>query len=165
MATAIFYGSSTGNTEDIANRISEHLGNLDVYDISNQGLDPIKDYDKLIIGLSTWGDGDLQSDFEDIWSDFEEYDFSKKTIALFGLGDQDGYEDEFVNALGTMYKVLKAKGATIIGFTSIEGFEYNESTAEIGNQFCGLVIDEDNQNDLSDERISSWISDIRSEIL
>ncbi|NQY21230.1 MAG: flavodoxin [Campylobacteraceae bacterium] len=165
MATAIFYGSSTGNTEDIANRISEHLGNLDVYDISNQGLDPIKDYDKLIIGLSTWGDGDLQSDFEDIWSDFEEYDFSDKTIALFGLGDQDGYEDEFVNALGTMYKVLKAKGATIIGFTSIEGFEYNESTAEIGNQFCGLVIDEDNQNDLSDERISSWISDIRSEIL
>ena len=165
MATAIFYGSSTGNTEDIANRISEHLGNLDVYDISNQGLDPIKDYDKLIIGLSTWGDGDLQSDFEDIWSDFEEYDFSKKTIALFGLGDQDGYEDEFVNALGTMYKVLKAKGATIIGFTSIEGFEYNISTAQIDDQFCGLVIDEDNQNDLSDERISSWISDIRSEIL
>ncbi|MCJ8326999.1 MAG: flavodoxin [Campylobacterales bacterium] len=165
MATAIFYGSSTGNTEDIANRISEQLGNLDVYDISNQGLDPIKDYDKLIIGLSTWGDGDLQSDFEDIWSDFEEYDFSKKTIALFGLGDQDGYEDEFVNALGTMYKVLKAKGATIIGFTSIEGFEYNISTAQIDDQFCGLVIDEDNQNDLSDERISSWISDIRSEIL
>lgn len=165
MATAIFYGSSTGNTEDIANRISEQLGNLDVYDISNQGLDPIKDYDKLIIGLSTWGDGDLQSDFEDIWSDFEEYDFSKKTIALFGLGDQDGYEDEFVNALGTMYKVLKAKGATIIGFTSIEGFEHNISTAQIDDQFCGLVIDEDNQNDLSDERISSWISDIRSEIL
>ncbi|NQY53304.1 MAG: flavodoxin [Campylobacteraceae bacterium] len=165
MATAIFYGSSTGNTEDIANRISEQLGNLDVYDISNQGLDPIKDYDKLIIGLSTWGDGDLQSDFEDIWSDFEEYDFSKKTIALFGLGDQDGYEDEFVNALGTMYKVLKAKGATIIGFTSIEGFEYNISTAQIDDKFCGLVIDEDNQNDLSDERISSWISDIRSEIL
>lgn len=165
MATAIFYGSSTGNTEDIANRIAKKLGDIEVFDISNSGLSKIKDYDKLILGISTWGDGDLQDDWEDLWSDFEDTDLKNTTIALFGLGDQDGYEDEFVNALGTMYLSLKDKAVDIIGFTSTEGYEHRESTAQIDNQFVGLVIDEDNQNELSDKRIDSWINNIKDKIL
>ncbi len=165
MATAIFYASSVGNTEDIAKRLSTKLGDIDTYNICDEGIQKINNYEKIIFGVSTWGDGDLQDDWEDSWGDFCDINFSEKTIALFGLGDQDSYADTFVDGLGTMYDALKDTGANIIGFTSIEGFEHEESTAQIENEFVGLVLDEDNQDDLSEERIDAWINTIKERIL
>ncbi len=165
MATAIFYASSVGNTEDIAKRLATKLGDIDTYNICDEGIQKINNYEKIIFGVSTWGDGDLQDDWEDSWGDFCDINFSEKTIALFGLGDQDSYADTFVDGLGTMYDALKDTGANIIGFTSIEGFEHEESTAQIENEFVGLVLDEDNQDDLSEERIDAWINTIKERIL
>lgn len=165
MNTAIFYASSTGNTEAIAKEISKKLNNIKLYNICDDGIEKISNYDKLIFGTPTWGEGDLQDDWEDVWNDFSKLDFTNKTVALFGLGDQDSYGDEFVNALGTMYETIKENGAKVIGFTSTEGYEYDESTAEIDNNFVGLVIDEDNQEELTDERIDSWIETIEKDIL
>ncbi|NQY22566.1 MAG: flavodoxin [Campylobacteraceae bacterium] len=165
MATAIFYASSVGNTEDIAKRLSTKLGDIDTYNICDEGIEKINNYEKIIFGVSTWGDGDLQDDWEDSWGDFCDINFSNKTIALFGLGDQDSYADTFVDGLGTMYEALKDTGANIIGFTSVDGFEHEESTAQIENEFVGLVLDEDNQDDLSEERIDAWIDTIKERIL
>lgn len=165
MVTAIYYATSTGNTEDIAKDINEKIGNIDIYDIANDGFKNIKNYDKLIFGISTWGSGDLQDDWESLWDDFISIDFSNKTIALFALGDQDSYEDEFVNALGTLYEHLRHTSANIIGFTSVNGYEHEESTAQIGEKFVGLVIDEDNQDDLTQDRINSWVDEIKGDIL
>ena len=165
MATAIFYASSVGNTEDIAKRLSTKLGDIDTYNICDEGIEKINNYEKIIFGVSTWGDGDLQDDWEDSWGDFCDINFSNKTIALFGLGDQDSYADTFVDGLGTMYEALKDTGANIIGFTSCDGFEHEESTAQIENEFVGLVLDEDNQDDLSEERIDAWIDTIKERIL
>ena len=165
MATAIFYASSVGNTEDIAKRLSTKLGDIDTYNICDEGIEKINNYEKIIFGVSTWGDGDLQDDWEDSWGDFCDINFSNKTIALFGLGDQDSYADTFVEGLGTMYEALKDTGANIIGFTSVDGFEHEESTAQIENEFVGLVLDEDNQDDLSEERIDAWIDTIKERIL
>lgn len=165
MATAIFYASSVGNTEDIAKRLSTKLGDIATYNICDEGIQKINNYEKIIFGVSTWGDGDLQDDWEDSWGDFCDINFSDKTIALFGLGDQDSYADTFVDGLGTMYEALKDTGANIIGFTSVDGFEHEESTAQIENEFVGLVLDEDNQDDLSEERIDAWIDTIKERIL
>lgn len=165
MTTALFYASSTGNTEDIANKIASSLGEIKIFDISNEDINEINNYDKVILGVSTWGDGELQDDWDEIWDDFCKLDLSNKTIALFGLGDQDGYGDEFCNALGIVYEHIKTTGANIIGFTSTKGYEYEESKAQIGEEFVGLVIDEDNQDELTDERIEAWTTIIKPSIL
>ncbi|AXH10426.1 flavodoxin [Malaciobacter halophilus] len=167
MATAIFYASSTGNTEEIASKIIDKLGLENSYNISNnqEDIKNIQKYDKLILATSTWGDGDLQDDWDESWDEFKQIDFSNKTVALVALGDQEGYDDTFVNSLGTMYEQVKAQGANIIGFTSTAGYEFEESTAVIDDEFVGLVIDEDNQDDLTDERIDAWIEDIKDDIL
>ena len=164
MSTALFYASSTGNTEDVAKRIVESLeADIKTYDISNDGCDAIADCEKVILGVSTWGEGDLQDDWEDIWSDFCEIDFSGKTVALFGLGDQEGYAEEFVDALGTLYEQVQTAGANVIGFTSID--DHDESKAQVDGQFVGLVVDEDNQDDLTQERIEAWTNSIKTSIL
>ena len=157
---AIFYATSTGNTELIANKIQEKLDDFELIDISSDGIDKINDCESVILGVSTWGYGDLQDDWEDCLEDLKEIDFTGKKLAIFGLGDQDGYEDTFVDAMGIIYEVLKDNGAAIYGETSTEGYTYDESKAEVNDKFVGLVIDEDNQDELTDSRIESWCEKI-----
>jgi flavodoxin I len=165
MATAIFYASSTGNSEEIANKISSELNKVEVFDLAGTKIDKMNEYDKLILGGSTWGDGELNDDWEDVWGDFSKLDLSKKTIALFGLGDQESYCDEFCSAMGIIYEQIVNTKAKIIGFTSSEGYYHDASKAQLNNQFVGLAIDEDNQSDLTDRRIKDWVNTIREEIL
>jgi flavodoxin I len=169
MSSAIFYGSSTGNTENAAKQIREELGGKDViklFDISTSGVDKIKEYDKLIIGVSTWGEGDLQDDWDEIFEEFKNIDFSNKTVAFFGLGDQESYSDEYVDAMATLYEVVsQQEGANIIGSWPIDKYEFDESRAVVNGEFVGLALDEDNQSELTPERIKTWCSQIKEQIL
>ena len=165
MATAIFFASSTGNSEEIASKISSLLNNIEVFDLSETNVEKINDYDKIILGGSTWGDGELNDDWEDVWGDFCKLDLSSKTIALFGLGDQESYSDEFCSALGIIYEQVDSMGAKIVGLTSSEGYYHDASKAQIKDKFVGLVLDEDNQDDLTDERIKNWVNEIKEDIL
>ena len=165
MATAIFFASSTGNSEEIANKISAALNDIQVFDLAGTKIEKINEYDKLILGSSTWGDGELNDDWEDAWGDFCKLDLSNKTIALFGLGDQESYSDEFCSALGIIYEQINKSGAKIVGFTSTEGYYHDASKAQIDDKFVGLIIDEDNQSDLTDERINNWVNEIKEDIL
>ena len=60
--TGVFYGSTTGTTESVANLIAEKLGiaQADVHDVSKMSADVAGAYEALILGTSTWGDGELQ---------------------------------------------------------------------------------------------------------
>ena len=165
MSTAIFYASSTGNSDEVASKISSALGEIEVFNLANTKVDKINEYDKVILGGSTWGDGELNDDWEDAWVDFCKLDLSNKTIALFGLGDQESYSDEFCSALGIIYEQLLSSKAKIIGFTSTEGYYHDASKAQIDNNFVGLVIDEDNQSELTDKRIEDWVQNIKEDIL
>lgn len=165
MSTAIFFASSTGNSEEIANKIATNLGGIEVFDLAGTKVDKINDYDKVILGGSTWGDGELNDDWEDAWGDFCKLDLSNKTIALFGLGDQESYSDEFCSAMGLIYEHISQTNAKIVGFTSTEGYYHDGSKAQIEDKFVGLVIDEDNQSDLTQERIENWVNEIKEDIL
>ena len=165
MATAIFFASSTGNSEEIANKIASKLGDIEVFDLAGTKIEKINNYDKIILGGSTWGDGELNDDWEDVWGNFCKLDLSNKTIALFGLGDQESYSDEFCSALGIIYEQVINSKAKVIGFTSTEGYYHDASKAQIDNNFVGLVIDEDNQSELTDKRIEDWVQNIKEDIL
>ncbi|WP_419764621.1 MAG: flavodoxin [Arcobacter sp.] len=155
----LFYGSDTGATETIVEDVKSAFSKeITLHNISETSKEDIEQYDKIIFASSTWGDGDLQADWEDFEANLEEIDFSNKTIALIGVGDQEGYEDTFCNALGHLYKYVQE--ANIVGFTSTDGYEFEESTAVVNDQFVGLVLDEDNQSELSKDRIESWVKDI-----
>lgn len=60
----------------------------------------------IIIGHSTWYDGELQSDFEAFFDEFQTIDFTYKIVALYGLGDQYGYDEYFVDGLGVLGEVV-----------------------------------------------------------
>ncbi|WP_317929294.1 flavodoxin FldB [Halioxenophilus sp. WMMB6] len=163
----LFFGSDEGNTESVAEKIQSCLGSdvVDIHDIADVTQLEFDQYDKIILGISTWDFGQIQSDWEEFWPDLEALDFSGKTIALFGLGDQFGYGDFFLDALGMLHDVCLDSGAHIIGHWSAEGYEFDASKAYLEDEHCfvGLGIDEDQQEDLSTGRINRWCQQIHQE--
>nr|WP_321268395.1 flavodoxin [uncultured Sulfurimonas sp.] len=158
----LFYASSTGNTENIANKIKNKMTDVEVelHNISECSDDALDKYKFIIIGASTWGEGDLQDDWEDYFPNLQKTDFSTKTVALFGLGDQEEYCDNYLDAMGIIYDEVIKNGATVVGSWPTEGYEHDESRAIQNGEFVGLALDEDNQEELSDERIEVWIEQI-----
>ncbi len=63
----VFYGSTTGTTEDLARRIAEKLDvpSAHVFDVSKLTEALVNEYDVLVLGSSTWGAGELQDDWYD----------------------------------------------------------------------------------------------------
>lgn len=168
MKIGLFYGSTTCYTEIVAEKIQATMTeySVDIYNIKNDSLDKTADYDVLIFGISTWDYGELQEDWESRWNDIATLDLSNKVIALYGMGDQIGYTEWFQDALGLLHEQVIAQDPYIIGFWPNQGYEFSASKGLTEDQkhFVGLSLDEDNQYDLTDERISLWCKKITQEI-
>ncbi len=163
----LFYGSDDGNTESIAQRIRQRIGKdlIDLHDIADVTQLDFENYDKIILGIPTWDFGQIQSDWEEFWDDISAVDFQGKTVAMFGLGDQFGYGDFFLDAMGMLHDVVKAGGAKMIGYWSDEGYEFDASKAWLKEQgkFVGLGLDEDQQAALTAARLNQWCKQICEE--
>lgn len=163
----LFFGSDDGNTESVSHRIADRLeeGVLDILDISDANQMSFADYDAIMLGIPTWDFGQIQSDWEEFWDDMLEVDFTGKKVALFGLGDQFGYGDFFLDAMGMLHDVIKENGATIIGHWSVEGYEFDASKAltEDKRHFVGLALDEDQQPEQTSARLNTWLAQIATE--
>ena len=158
MKTAIFFGSTTGTTEMIAQKVGELLG-AEVY--SANEIDKVEEYDFVIFATSTWGMGDLQDDWYDALEKLKTKNLSGKKVGLIGIGDQEGFGDTFVDGIGTIYEEIKDMGITLVGKTSTEGYNFGNSKAVVDEEFVGLVINENNQSDLTDERIKNWVEKVK----
>ena len=164
LSIGLFYGSTTCYTEMAAEKIQAQLNSLFdeeivvLHNIKEVSLNRTAEYDIIIFGISTWDFGELQEDWESHWEDVHGLDLSGKTVALFGLGDQLGYADWFQDALGMLFDAIKPSGCNIVGFWPNQGYEFTASKAltEDKSQFVGLSLDDENQYDQTDERISAW---------
>lgn len=165
----LFYGTDTGNTERIAKQIKELLeaklgaNTVDLLEIFRKKKEDMEKYNLLILGMPTWYDGELQGDWEEFISEMTQIDFTGKRVAFFGLGDQYGYPSYFCDALGLFAEIVeKGKGA-IIGLWPVTSYEHDYSKAQRGDMFIGLCIDEDNQSELTEERVTKWVEQIKTE--
>lgn len=160
----IFFGSSTGNAELIADRIQAEFGEdvADVHNIDAAEKKEIEQYKYLILGTSTWGLGDLQDDWEDFADEFKEADLSKKKVALFGLGDQEVYADSFVNGMGYLYDLI-AKKTTVVGSWPAKGYRHINSLAIREGDFVGLAIDYDNDKGKVEKQVQDWVRILKKE--
>jgi len=165
MKIKLIYGSDTGNTELVTGDISKLLDNIEITTVAD--LTPEDwNHDKFILGIPTWYDGELQSDWEDYFEEFKTINFTDKTVAIFGLGDQVGYEEWFCDGIGILAEVIIKNGGKVIGYTEKDdSYDLDETPKSLvdDNTFYGLCLDEDNQNELTQGRLSEWIANIKKE--
>lgn len=153
----IFYASSTGTTAKVAGEIAKELNvaDSDVHDVSKSAPSDVADYDVLLMGTSTWGDGDMQEDWYDFTDGLLALDLSDKKFGVFGCGDET-MSDTFCSGMGKLYERIAKTGAEPIGAYNEDGFHYSNSGAEIDGRVVGLVLDEVNHAELTQPRIKDW---------
>jgi len=161
----IFYGSSTGNTEKVADLIVNFWANnakaINIEDASSEDLDK---FPYLIFGISTWDLGDLQDDWSDFLDEVNKADLKNKKVAIFGLGDQEAYGESFADAAGLLYKAIASK-TKIVGQWPTSGYDFIESEAVQNEKFVGLIIDEDNQKEMTTDRVKAWVELLKKEFV
>lgn len=157
---AIVYGSSTGATESVAEKMKTLFDDATLFNADGVSVDDLKSFDFLIFGASTTGIGDLQDDWEMLLPKVEKLDFTGKKVALFSLGDSASFSTSFAGAMYYLYKALKGK-VEIVGSVSTDGYNFDESDAVVDGRFVGLALDEDNEYNETDSRIAAWVADLK----
>ena len=164
----LFFGPEKGSVNRVAEKVKAALGeqNIEMISVHDATVEDLEKYDKIIFGISTVGKETWDSDFSNTdWSKFfpniSRVGYSGKTIAIFGLGDHITYSSYFVNAMGVLANELLKNGATIVGKVDPASYEFDDSEAIFDGMFIGLPIDEDFQPELTDERVTNWVNDIK----
>jgi flavodoxin I len=161
----LFYSFNTHKTTKIAEKIAAAFGQGEI-EPQNAELvteEVFKGYKNLILGVPTWFDGELPNYWDEFVPALEDMDLKGIKVAIFGLGDQKNYPENFLDAVGIMASLLESRGAGIVGYTSVEGYTFEKSKALRDGKFCGLGIDFENQHQLNDQRITDWCKQLRKE--
>ncbi|HYE37543.1 flavodoxin [Methylocaldum sp.] len=171
----IFFGSDTGNTRRVAKSIAKKLGNdaADPVNVNKASIDDLLGYSALILGTPTLGEGELPGlssgaeaeSWEEFLPQLKGKDLSGKVVAIFGLGDQEAYGHEFVDAMIEIYTVVTDGGAKVVGFWPTDSYTFETSKSIVDGEFVGLVVDHDNQSDLTDERLDTWLNIVKPALL
>lgn len=161
----LFYGSTTAKTETAAKQIKEAFTGMevDIVAVEEAGKEVFEQYDYIIAGTSTWFDGELPTYWDELMPEVNALELKGKKVAVFGLGDQVKYPDNFVDGIGILARALEARGARLVGFTATGGYHFTASAALRKGMFMGLALDIENQQDLTSERIRQWVEQLRKE--
>jgi len=171
----IFFGTETGTTRLIAKKMQKKLGD-DLCDkpvnVNRITPEDMLKYDTLILGTPSYGEGEIPGKgassgcFEPNREEFlallpANPDFTGKRIAFFGLGAQERYADRFASSLFALVEKFKGWGAEIVGDWPTDGYTYDQSAAEVDGRFIGLIIDQRTQGMFTDERIDTWLEQVK----
>lgn len=168
MTIGLFYGSSTCYTEMVAEKIQALLGtdHIHLHNLKQTPIQQMSDYQILMLGISTWDFGEIQEDWLASWDAIDTIDLDGKVVALFGLGDQLGYGEWFLDAMGLLHDKLIAQGCQIVGYWPNDGYDFETSKALVddGRFFVGLALDETSQYELTEQRLAAWLPQVLAEI-
>lgn len=161
----LFYGTSTTKTATIAKKIKEAFGDvqIDIIPVEDAWKKDFESYDNIIVGVSTWFDGELPSYWDEVRPELESLKMKSKKVAIFGLGDQVKYADNFIDGVGILAEAFESVGAKIVGLTPADGYKFGNSRALRDGKFLGLAIDFENQAKKTDERIKNWVEQLKKE--
>ncbi|MFA5550267.1 MAG: flavodoxin domain-containing protein [Trueperaceae bacterium] len=154
---ATMFGATELVAEQVALALQRELGTtVPCRDLAYLDLGVLADHDLLVVGLSTWNIGQLPSDMELRLPELAALDLNGKLLALFGTGDAVGYPDTYLDALEIVNDALIPTGVERIGAWPVAGYSFVESRAQRGDMFLGLGVDEDNEPELTEERVNAW---------
>lgn len=160
MSVIVIFGSDNGCTRSIADQIAAKIDGKAIDIVDAEPAD-MENCSLLILGCPTYADGELQSDWDTHLRKLEAAELTNKRVAIFGTGDQVGFPESFVDAIGILHDIVERKGAEMIGYTDPAGYDFVKSAALRDGKFVGLAIDEDNQSSETEARVTAWLDQLR----
>ena len=169
--TALFYSPEGGNVNRVANKLGELIGNdkVDIVPVKEVEKGDLAKYHKIIlvgstVGADHWDNEIIVDEWIEFFTKIEEISFEKKKVAIVGLGNSVLYPAHFADGMAVLYERIIKQNAEVFGFVDSKDYDFTDSEAvnEEGF-FCGLAIDEDNEAELTTERLEKWISILKSD--
>jgi len=167
---AILFGPTGGNTEKAAHMVAQAIGDnlttlMPVKDADEETLRP---YSNIIfggptVGTHTWADPTQKNDWDLFLTRLYKMNLEGKSCAVFGLGDQVSYSFKFVDDIGVIADQVLRAGGRLVGMVGPEGYAFDESKAFRNGKFLGLPLDEDNEPELTQERVNHWVAQLLTE--
>jgi flavodoxin I len=127
------YASMTGNTLDMAEAIVEGINEQEevvMKDVIEVHADELENYDGILLGAYTWGDGDLPDEFIDFYEEMNQINLKGKKAAVFGSCDS-AYE-QVGAAVDILIQKLIDQGAEVI----LEGLKIELTPTEEDKEIC-----------------------------
>ncbi|MGP4076061.1 flavodoxin [Halobacillus sp. K22] len=126
------FASMSGNTEEIADVLKDHLENrhfhVTLEEIDEMEPEEFKNYSGVLIGSYTWNDGDLPYEVEDFYEEVTDTDLSGVPVAVFGSGDS--IYPQFCEAVNQLEGACQESGAIIVS-PSLKIEHYPESNEDL----------------------------------
>jgi flavodoxin I len=146
-AILVLYASEMGHTQAMAQKMAEgvQLAGIkpQVKDAFGATAIEINDYDALLLGSGTTGDGELLDEAQDIYDDLDRVDLNGMPCGVFGAGDTS-YE-LYCEAVNVIHKKLAELGAELIITDFKVDFsmsdEEEKQALQLGKQFAEAVWD------------------------
>jgi len=163
----LFYSFNSAKTSKIAEKIKNAFSEFDIHNVNIEDADEnsLISYDYLIFGVPTWFDGELPNYWDEYLPSIENLDLSGKKLAIFGLGDQKNYPENFCDAIGIIADFFNKRGLQIVGHFPSEDYMFEGSKALRNNEFLGLPLDVENQPKLTNSRIEKWVEILKTEYI
>jgi flavodoxin I len=163
--TAIIYSFHTRKSKKVAEKVIDMYGKENIQPVNAEELEKeiIEKYDNFILSSPTWFDGELPNYWDEFVPELEEMDLTGKKFAVFGLGDQKEYPENFCDAIGILVEIIEQCGGAVVGHVPVEGYTFESSRAHRDNEFVGLPLDQENQARLTSERVKNWVEKLKKE--
>jgi len=169
--TALFYSPQGGNVNSVANKLGEMIGNdkVDIIPVKEVEKGDLYKYNKIIligstVGADHWNNEIVVDEWTEFFTKIMEISFEKKKVAIVGLGNSVLYPSHFADGIADLYERITKQNAKVLGFVDAKDYDFTDSEAvNDDGLFCGLPIDEDNEAELTTERLEKWIFILKSD--
>jgi flavodoxin I len=169
--TAIFYSPVGGNVNHVADMLGALIGadKADVIPVKEAEKEDVDKYDQIILAGSTvgtdhWSNETIVDEWPPFFMKIKDISFENKKVAVVGLGNSFLYPSHFVDDMAELYDNMTKLNAKVSGRIEAKGYDFTDSEAlDEDGYFCGLALDEDNEPELTKERLENWISILKSD--
>jgi len=169
--TVLFFSPEGGNVNSVANKLGELIGSdkVDIIPVKEVEKGDLYKYSKIIligstVGTDHWDNEIIVDEWPEFFTKIKEISFEDKKVAIVGLGNCVLYPEHFADGMAVLYERITQQKGEILG--KVDASEYDFTDSEAVNDegfFCGLAIDEDNEAELTTERLEKWISILKSD--
>jgi flavodoxin I len=164
--TALIYSPEGGNVNSVTDMLGELIGmdKVDIIPVKDVEEGDLNDYDQLIIlgstvGTDHWSNETIIDEWPGFYNKIKDIPFENKKVAIVGLGNSFLYPSHFADGMAMHYEKLTKLNARVLGKVEAEGYDFTDSESlDEDGYFCGLAIDEDNEPELTRERLENWLS-------
>lgn len=169
--TALFYSPVGGNVNHVTNKLGELIGHdkVDIIPVKEVEEGDLDKYDQVIllgstVGTDHWSNEAVPDEWPEFFTKIKEISFEEKKVAIVGLGNSFLYPDHFADGMALLHDRITKLNAKVFGKVDAEGYDFTDSEAlDEDGFFCGLPIDEDNEPELTTERLENWISILKAD--